>query len=198
MTNSLNSRRAFFGTLGKALGAGGLLLPWGGRGALALPADLGKAAHLPVTVATLPFSPEAIQLRAIRDALHRTHRLPHSDARSREWTMLMTEHCQPLERAIVSRQQPTMADCVELAEIIWHAVAKEDQTVRNGDWEYQEYSGMLSAGHRFATSSYQCREAIVALVEAVLTLGDGERRDPKTPQGFYPAGQRTGSPNRAT
>ena len=83
-------------------------------------------------------------------------------------------------------------------EIIWHAVAKEDQTVRNGDWEYQEYSGMLSAGHRFATSSYQCREAIVALVEAVLTLGDGERRDPKTPQGFYPAGQRTGSPNRAT
>jgi hypothetical protein len=42
-----HSRRQFFGTLGKALGAGGLLLPWAGKGPLALPADLGKAATLP-------------------------------------------------------------------------------------------------------------------------------------------------------
>ena len=49
----MSSRRQFLGTLGKALGAGGLLLPWAGKGALALPADLGKAAQDGSTAAVL-------------------------------------------------------------------------------------------------------------------------------------------------
>jgi len=53
----MSTRRQFLGTLGKALGAVGLILPWAGKGALALPADLGKAAQLPLTAAPLPFSP---------------------------------------------------------------------------------------------------------------------------------------------
>jgi hypothetical protein len=61
----MNTRRQFFGTLGKALGAGGLLLPWSGKGALALPADLGKAAQIPLTAAPMPFSAECLQLREI-------------------------------------------------------------------------------------------------------------------------------------
>ena len=65
----MSTRRSFLGTLGKALGAGGLLLPWAGKGALALPADLGKAASLPVTAAPLPFSAECLQLREIKRAL---------------------------------------------------------------------------------------------------------------------------------
>jgi hypothetical protein len=41
----MRTRRQFFGTLGTALGAGGLLLPWSGKGALPLPNDLGRAAR---------------------------------------------------------------------------------------------------------------------------------------------------------
>jgi len=62
----MSNRRQFLGTLGKALGAGGLILPWAGKGALALPADLGKAAQIPLTAAPMPFSPECLQLRHLR------------------------------------------------------------------------------------------------------------------------------------
>jgi hypothetical protein len=48
-------------------------LPWAGKGALALPADQGKAAELQVTATSLPFSREALRLREIRKELHAIH-----------------------------------------------------------------------------------------------------------------------------
>ena len=195
MTSSPNSRRRFLGTLGKAIGAGGLLLPWAGKGALALPADLGAAASLPVTAAPLPFSVEALRLREIRDAMHRIHMTRGTagqDERSREWCSLMVDHYAPAARTIAARAEPTMTDCVELAEIIWHYLPKEQVQVRKGEWEYHDDTGALAVAgdrhtvHYFGGNAYQCRDAIVALVEAVLTIGAGERRDPKTPEGYYP------------
>jgi hypothetical protein len=126
----MSNRRQFLGTLGKALGAGGLLLPWAGKGALALPADsLGKAAQLPVTATSLPFSREALRLREIRQELHAIHLTGRGDLygegkntqehRYRPWRSLMMEHYRPLAHAIESRPEPTWTDCVELAEIIW-------------------------------------------------------------------------------
>lgn len=115
------TRRQFLGTLGKALGAGGVLLPWAGKGALALPADLGKAAALPVTPVAMPLSPQFLQLREIRKALHECYLWPDSypshDARQTAWRDLMVNHHSPLEAEIVGRKKPTWQDCREIAEI---------------------------------------------------------------------------------
>src|SRR5260221_9918450 len=86
---SMTDRRHFLGTLGKALGAGGLLLPWAGKGALALPADLGAAARLPVMAAGLPFSSEVLQLRQVRRELRHCwlhqHHYSYTRAYSAPW-----------------------------------------------------------------------------------------------------------------
>ena len=203
----MTNRRQFFGTLGKALGASGLLLPWAGRGALALPADLGKAAQLPVTAASLPFSKEALRLREIRRELHAIHLKGRGDVYGEgentqahkydRWRSLMVEHYCPIAHKITARQAPTWADCVELAEIIWQSLPKEDRLCSSPEdptWEYLEPTGALSVAaddtrmgdSAFTSGAYHCRHAIVALVEAVLTLGNGERRDPQTEEGYWP------------
>ena len=69
MTLTLN-RRSLLTTLGKAFGAGGLILSSGRAGALALPANLDAAASLPLTTATLPVSPELVHWRGLVDELH--------------------------------------------------------------------------------------------------------------------------------
>lgn len=190
----MSNRRQFLGTLGKALGASGLLLPWAGKGALAIP-DLGKAASLPVAAAKLPLSREALLLRNIRRQLHDLRGKEHSKARSEEWRALVVDHYRPVAARVAEREEPTFADCVELAEIIWRGLAKEEREQSDGDdWSYLVPTGALSiaagdtrmAGSGFTSSAYWCREAIVALVEAVLTLGDGERFDPNTAQGHWP------------
>jgi hypothetical protein len=107
------------------------------------------------------------------------------------------EHYRPLANKIAERPAPTWADCVELAEIIWHSLPKEDLVCSSPEdptWVYLERTGALSVGaggtrmedSAFTSSAYWCREAIVALVEAVLTLGNGERRDPRTDEGYWP------------
>ena len=117
----MSTRRAFLGTLGKALGAGGVLLPLAGKGALALPADLGKAAALPVTPVAMPLSPQFLQLREVREALHQCYLWPNDylsmDARQKEWRDLMVNEHKPLEAEIVGRKKPTWKDCREIAEI---------------------------------------------------------------------------------
>ena len=130
----MSTRRAFLGTLGKALGAGGVLLPWAGKGALALPADLGKAASLPVTPTPLPVSAEMLRLREIRRELHsiylatpddypkqdRPDEFGSRDGRTKAWREVMRGKHTPAVAEIVGRKKPTWQDCVEIAEIALH------------------------------------------------------------------------------
>ena len=194
----MSNRRQFLSTLGKALGAGGLLLPLQGKGPVALANGLDEAARLPVSAAPMPFSSEALRLREINRALHQLHLTEYSEARSRKWRSISVDYYGPTVHAIAARtarHNPTWADCVELAEIIWRALPKETRVARDAppDWPYEEETGALcmsdkTQGHTmgFRSGAYWSRAAIVALVEAVLTLGKGERFDPRTPQGLYP------------
>jgi hypothetical protein len=142
----MSDRRQFLGTLGKALGLGGLLIPIAGKGALALPADLGKAAGLPVRAAALPISREGLQLRELRRVIHAVHteRGPRALARAMRHHALMVDDYEPLALSVTAREQPTWADCVELAEICWQGLAKEwqDPTVFI---ENSGYTGALQA-----------------------------------------------------
>jgi hypothetical protein len=175
----MSTRRAFLGTLGKALGAGGLLLPWSGKGALALPADLGKAAALPVTAAPLMFSPECLQLREIKRALAalpvNCDYLGGFPGAKAPWYDTMKNEYGPMRARLVRRPVRSWTDCVELAETIWTFWDKEH---RDG-----YYAGpmlaKLSTDHRHTSIGYHEREAIAALVEGVLALGGGERFDPR-------------------
>ncbi len=164
----MSSRRQFLGTLGKALGAGGLLLPWAGKGALALPADLGKAAQLPVTAAPMPFSSECLQLRQIRRELRACyegqHDYPSIDAYGMAWRDLMRNHYHPLVEQVVARPPATWTHIVELAEISWQHIAH-----KRGLRE-------LPGGQRIAPSDPM--DPTEALVEAVLSIGGGERFSP--------------------
>ena len=163
------SRRAFFSTLGKALGAGGLLLPWAGNGALALPADLGSAAHLPVSKVAPTFSAEALRLRELREVMFRVN-----GKQSATWSACTDEYG-PLLTAITDRPKPTWQDVVELAEEIWRVLPKEEIPNANGS---DIHTGALSVSPaEWRTGAYHCRHQLVALVEAILTLGHGERRD---------------------
>ena len=174
----MSTRRQFLGTLGKALGAGGLLLPWSGKGALALPADLGKAASLPVTAAPLPFSPECLQLREIKRALAA---LPVNcdylgfPGTKKPWRDTMTNEYRPMEARLTRRPVRSWIDCVELAETIW-AIWEKDH--RDG-YCVGPMTDKLSTDRRHTSIGYYESDAIAALVEGVLALGGGERFDPR-------------------
>lgn len=114
----MSTRRQFLGTLGKLLGAGGVLLPVAGKGALALPADLGKAAALPVVPTSLPVSPELLRLRKVREELHDIYLWNTSNDRGVAWRNVMRNKHEPLADAIIGRidKNPTWQDCREIAE----------------------------------------------------------------------------------
>jgi hypothetical protein len=175
----MSTRRQFLGTLGKALGAGGLLLPWSGKGALALPADLGKAAALPVTAAPLMFSPECLQLREIKRALAalpvNCDNLGGFPGAKTPWYDTMTNEYGPTETRLVRRPVRSWTDCVELAEVIWGFWEKEH---RDGYYVGPPFA-KLSVNPGLTSIGYHQREAIAALVEGVLALGGGERFDPR-------------------
>jgi hypothetical protein len=180
----MSDRRQFLGTLGKALGFGGLLMPVAGKGVLALPADLGAAASLPVKAAPLPISVEGLKLRELRRIVHAVHlEYPGTEARTRKYRTLMVKNYLPLAQSVAERSEPTWSDCVELAEICWQAMAKEWRTAtddRDGG-----HTGALHPnphGHAPGDS----HKAMIALVEAVLTLGNGERFDVSSDQGLFP------------
>jgi hypothetical protein len=175
----MSTRRQFLGTLAKALGAGGLLLPWSGKGALALPADLGKAASLPVTAAALPFSAECLQLREIKRALAALpancdlyRGFPGAKA---PWYDTMSNEYHPVYARLTRRPVRSWTDCVELAEAIWAFWEKDN---RDGFCVGPRIA-KLSVDPRHAHIGYHQREAIAALVEGVLALGGGERFDPR-------------------
>jgi hypothetical protein len=141
----MSTRRAFLGTLGKLLGAGGVLLPVAGKGALALPADLGKAAALPVARTPLPVSPQLLQLREIRLELHDIYLWDQSPTRGVSWRHVMQTKHNPVVAEIVGRRKATWADCVEIAEIaMWdlHRLPPPNKD----DLHHRLVSAVLSAG----------------------------------------------------
>jgi hypothetical protein len=163
----------FLTTLGKALGATGLLLPLAGKGALAIP-DLGKAAQLPVTVAPMPFSPEALRLREIRRELNACYLGQHDyldglKGYDRAWTDLMRNHYHPLVKRVIGRPPATWTHCVELAEIAWVSLAHK-RSINDSQGSVQR---PLVFGKE---------EPVEALIEAVLTLGRGDRFYWNTPR----------------
>ena len=141
-----NNRRQFLGSLAR-----GLLLPIGG-GALAL-ADPTKAAGLQITQGPLPLSAEALQLRSLKRDLRRCcesqDSYPSLDAYGWAWREIRNE-INPLEERILERPAASWTDCVELAEVAWWGIAH-----RRVD-RYTDH-------------------AAVAVTEAVLSLGGGER-----------------------
>jgi hypothetical protein len=169
----MTNRRHFLGTLGKALGAGAVLLPWDGKGALAFPADLGKAASLPLTPAPLPLSPECLQLREIKRALAALDQRTCGGVNG-PWHRMMVNEYHPAADRLCARPVRNWADCVELAETIWSFWQKE---FRDGPYVGPKID-KLSVDPANASVGYHQRHAVVALVEGVLALGDGERFDP--------------------
>jgi hypothetical protein len=109
------ARRVF---LRSALGAGGLLLPWRGSGALAL-ADPGAADRLPVMAAPLPVSEECLEVRRIVRAMIERPRTSEYVAINREWRALRRLY-EPWGEAILNRLALSWSQAVEIAELAWH------------------------------------------------------------------------------
>jgi hypothetical protein len=141
-----NNRRQFLGSLAR-----GLLPPIGG-GAVAL-AEPAKAAGLQITQGPLPLSADALRLRALKRDLRRCcesqDNYPSLTAYGDAWREI-TREIGPLEERIQQRPARSWIDCVELAEVAW--------------WEIQHRGRDRYTNH-----------AAVALTEAVLSLGGGER-----------------------
>jgi hypothetical protein len=93
-----------------------------GKGALALPTDLGKAAALPLTPTAIPLSPEFLQFREVWRELHQIYlkgpdEFYGTDDRRNAWRHVMQNKCTPLKEQIVGRRNTTWQDCREIAEI---------------------------------------------------------------------------------
>jgi hypothetical protein len=163
------NRRQFLGTLGRIVG-GGLLLPVAGKGALSF-ADAAKAAELPVAVSPLPFSAECLALRSLKRDMLAT-RLA-GDRNDERGATVRAEHYLrylSLSDAIAARP-PTWTNAVELAEIAWHWAPKRQLRDLGDDGPSPWTTTLRDAGNPTRGG------ASAALIEAVLTLGGGERFD---------------------
>ena len=176
------TRRALLGAfLGGA--SSGLLLPWQGRGGLILP-DKAAVAKLPVIVGDLPVSAECAALRQLRREMV-VERCPWQGVpvrelddpiktaereanRRRHWEF-RARH-EELTRAMYARPATTWSDCVALAEIAWHWAIKD-----GNELSCYRGTGRLSL-HVPKNDLYGAATAY--LVDAVLSLGGGERFDP--------------------
>jgi hypothetical protein len=171
------SRRVF---LRSALGAGGLLLPWRGSGALAL-VDPGAAARLPVHHAPLPLSEAGLECRNIIRALIERPRTGDYSTLNAHWRALH-ELYKPWAEEVLNRPVKSWSDCVEIAEIAWHwhpkawlgppHYTRTDQL--EGVMGYQSHATSVNPDPNYC---FWLRP-IPALIEAVLTMGGGRRLDP--------------------
>jgi hypothetical protein len=159
------SRRQFLTTLGKALGTSGLLLPLAGKGALAI-GEMGDIAAVPVAATPLPISPEGMRLRELRRALRaRTQARAHVIHQGPDhlWRDLMQGEYKPLSRSVMERPAATWTHCVELAEMAWIDLA------------HRRLLNDIERSAPFRRPPAFEPTAAEALVEAVLTLGHGDR-----------------------
>jgi hypothetical protein len=165
--------------LGSALGAGGLLLPWQGCGALAVP-DLGAAAGLTVVRAPLPISAEGLEMRLLRVALRDTRYLETERERASAWNAAMDQYYDN-GLALLKRPVRSWSHCVELAELAWHAHAKA--LGPHPDCYYTDrlegIDGRCTGSHVTWGDGGIFVRAIPSLIEAVLTMGGGQRVDPR-------------------
>jgi hypothetical protein len=171
----LDRRGLLRGGLQAALvGAGGLLLPWKGGGALALP-DLAEAARVPVTLAPFPVSAELLELRRLKRRLVELKAVPtqhaledhfarhESDRAAMRWFEVMYGEYWPIAQSIAERPVASWGQCVELAEIVWD---------RKKKWRID--NNVRKPHHHGDTD-----HILATLVDGVLTLGGGERFDPR-------------------
>lgn len=181
---SETSRRAFLrGGLRAALGTGGLLLPWQGGGALALP-DLAKAALVPVTAGPFPVSAETIELRRILARQYEVHlmqfdgepygrRRTPSDHRDRLWRECAEEY-KKVASVVLDRPVASWGQAVEIAEICWRVHPK----VWFGEEPGRTFGSLTLQGYqKHSTADFYSRP-MPCLIEAVLQLGGGERHAP--------------------
>lgn len=179
----MSNRRQFLSTLGKALGAGGLLLPVAGqKAAFAIPSDLAKVADIPLIAAKLPPTPEALLTREIRSELREEY-LRQAEGRSHKqyeqaWRAAMYRY-KAAARRVEEKPDPTWADCVALAEKLWHGLPKERIAGK-------DTGALATHSSHWGGSCYYDRDTVVALVEAILTLGDGQRSDPTATEFIWP------------
>jgi hypothetical protein len=181
-------RRGFLrGGLKAALvGTGGLPLPWQGGGALALP-DLGIAAMVPVKSVPLPVSAECLALREIierqREHYRRKHQSRSCEVTSAEWRA-MAEQYSALADVVLARPVTTWGQASEVAEIAWRYHDKAWGPAPNYFSRY--YSPPVLEGTLEALTIASGRDRMgqrtrspnAVLIDAVLSLGGGERNDP--------------------
>jgi hypothetical protein len=146
--------------------AGGLLLPLRGSGAFAL--DLSHP-KVPVASVGIPRSAEGLELSRLRAVLAEIHDRPNSDARTESWRQTMHAYRAIIDQ-ICARPVYSWNDCIDLAEVGWHISDKEPDP--NGRLRLVPCR-QTEANDTFTRARH-------ALFEAVLTLGQGERVDPKS------------------
>lgn len=161
--------------------AGGLLLPWRGGAALALP-DLGAAADLPVVAKPWPVSAELLEVRRLK-ALQQAYYAKNAgknDPEHRQWRGLMTEY-KAACAAVLARPTAAWGHAVEIAEIAWSIHPKAWDSGPSYDLlpklEGIDGRRSLASGVRLNGDSDFFLRPVPALIEAVLTLGGGQRAD---------------------
>jgi hypothetical protein len=184
---SNTDRRSFLrGGLRTTLGLG-LVLPWQGGGALALP-DIGSA--LSAEAVSLPVSAECLDLRQIKRELASTHLAQTTlsyDERNRRWTHLWGRH-HAVAQVLYDRPVRNWSQVSELAEVAWFHAQKEEEELGDPSWRYYSYTGRLArttgdSCWRSWSSSSSATASYAALIEGVLTLTGGERYDPRLEKG---------------
>jgi hypothetical protein len=147
---------------------------------LALP-DLGQAGELPVVPAPLPVSAAALELRRLRSALRETRRIKDREESERVWYALMAQY-RETGTVILNRPVRSWSQCVELAEMAWHMHMKEWGPLPRCDLtgHLEGITGECSRAslHTAHPRGFSARP-IPSLIEAVLTMGGGQRGDPR-------------------
>lgn len=176
---SETDRRGFLrGGLKAALaGTGGLLLPWQGGNAFALPTDLGAAAGLPVRATPFPVSKECLQLRHIvecqREYYRRKYASHSCETTSPEWRAMAAQY-RAIADVVLARPITTWGQASEIAEIAW----RYHQKTWTHDGQQPE---RLVLAHNPETLDRPVRgrpSATALLIDGVLALAAGERNDP--------------------